>query len=505
MTLTVKPCRTTFETQIVGDLIQGLNLFIPCMSNTFAVELHELIKQSIPGIEIRLYNSTTDDNVKELDIKNISTVWSKQQCVITTPTIEAGVSFDREHFDKIYGVISEGSCSQTAFFQMMKRVRKVKEKTVEILNYSNFKLNTYRPWTFEEVKEGMLYNGEIRLATSYTDTEDGVQIHRQSLNSFQTNFIFNKVVELNKQKPYFLSIFKHIADSKGYQFTLEASDKTDTCAKDVNLITEKVVDAEDLTEEAYEELLRLQRITNMTEAQKLQIQKHVVKRRTGLDVLDMDLVKKFRYQDLVAKFACLIDLENERSSEDNNRALNLTEHKYIREVITRLGFNHIFDKKKISRSTFVRKLREVIQWLSTESNRKDFDMIMNKTKHNIRSLRDADFKKQLYFINGLLSSYSVKLKLKQEREESTNKTNYYVIELQNCIDELLEYRVNRGYKLADSQNIFVKPSTIIGRKMIYKDNITTTIAVEAPAVRDNIQHIRTINTEILDGGVNLDD
>jgi hypothetical protein len=223
-------------------------------------------------------------------------------------------------------------------------------------------------------------------------------------------------------------------------------------------------------------------------------------------VLDLDLVKKFRYQDLVARFACLIDLENERSSEDNNRSLNLTEHKYIREIITRLGFNHIFDKKKISRTAFVRKLKEVIQWLSGESARsKDFDMVMNKTKHNIRALRDADFKKQLYFINGLLSSYSIKLKLKQEREESPNKTNYYVIELQNSIDELLEYRVNRGYKLADNQNIFVKPSTITGRKMIYKDNITATIAVEAPAVRDNIQHIRTINTEMLDSGVDLDD
>jgi hypothetical protein len=468
--------------------------------------LHELIKQSIPGIDIRLYNSTTDDNVKELDIKNISTVWSGQQCVITTPTIEAGVSFDREHFDKIYGVISEGSCSQTAFFQMMKRVRKVKEKTVEILNYSNFKLNTYRPWTFEEVKEGMLYNGEIRLATTYTDTEDGVQIHRQSLNSFQTNFIFNKVVELNKQKPYFLSIFKHISEVKGYQFAIEASDRMETCAKEVNLVNEKVIDAEDLTEEAYEELLRLQRITNMTEVQKLQIQKHVVKKRTGLDVLDLDLVKKFKYQDLVAKFACLIDIANERTSEENSKSLNITEHNYVRNIISRLGFDHVFDRKKINRNTFTKRLKETVKWLGDESVRsKDFDLIMNKTKHNIRCMTDADFKKQMYFINSFLYSYSIKISLKQERVDgSVNKSNFYAIELQNSIDELLEYRINRGYKFLDGQNLFVKPSTITGRKMIYKDNITTP-AIEAPVVARSISSIPTINTEILDNGVNLDD
>ena len=51
-----------------------------------------------------------------MDIKDITKSWSQADCVITTPTIEAGVSFDKEHFDRIYGVIAERSCTQTAFF-----------------------------------------------------------------------------------------------------------------------------------------------------------------------------------------------------------------------------------------------------------------------------------------------------------------------------------------------------------------------------------------------------
>ena len=85
-----------------------------------------------------------------------------------------------------------------------------------------------------------------------------------------------------------------------------------------------------------------------------------------------------------------------------------------------------------------------------------------------------------------------------------NKSNFYVIELQNSIDELLEYRINRGYKLVDGQNIFVRPSTIAGRKLVYKDKTTATTTVEAPAVISN-RNMQIINTEALDSGVSLDD
>jgi hypothetical protein len=222
--------------------------------------------------------------------------------------------------------------------------------------------------------------------------------------------------------------------------------------------------------------------------------------------VDLDLVKKFRYQDLVVRFASLIDLDNEKSSEDNNRALNITEHKYIREIINRLGFDHIFDGKKINRTSFVLNMREVVSWLSTESVKcKDFNLVMNKSRHNIRSMVEADFKKQMYFINSFLSSYSFKIGLKRVREDGhANMVNYYVIEFQNSIDELLEYRVNRGYKLVDELNIFIKPSTIAGRQMIYRDKVVNDpVVVEEPTVRKN--KTTTLDTSSLDIGVNLDD
>jgi len=111
------------------------------MQNKYAIDLHDKIKKAVRNVKAKLYNATCNDKEKEKDIKDIINSWSKADCVITTPTIEAGVSFDKEHFDRIYGVLSDGSCTQTAFFQMMGRVRKVKDPTIKILNYSKFKLN----------------------------------------------------------------------------------------------------------------------------------------------------------------------------------------------------------------------------------------------------------------------------------------------------------------------------------------------------------------------------
>jgi hypothetical protein len=54
---------------------------------------------------------------------------------------------------------------------MMGRVRKVRESTVKILNYANFKINKASPWTFDDVKEGLLFTSELREEKQYIETE----------------------------------------------------------------------------------------------------------------------------------------------------------------------------------------------------------------------------------------------------------------------------------------------------------------------------------------------
>ena len=176
------------------------------MINDFVTSLEHTLKNEFPdkSESIKIYNSFQADNIKEYDMKNILEEWSKLDCILSTPTIEAGVSYDCERFDKIYGVISDGSCSQRSYFQMMARIRKIKDKEIIILNNSNMKNNKCHPWNFEEVKQGLILNGQIRMKTS-------------TLSSFQNNYIFNRVEELNKQKYFFLNGFVRIAKRKGFQ------------------------------------------------------------------------------------------------------------------------------------------------------------------------------------------------------------------------------------------------------------------------------------------------
>ena len=144
--------KEAFNDMIKADLTNDKNLFIPSMSNTYATELEAELGK-IPNKIVRIYNKQASGKTKDEDMKNIASVWPTLNCVITTPTIEAGVSFDAPHFHKFYAIISHNSCSQRSFFQMLARVRKVEDMEIIILNKSDFKLNNCNPWTYEEVKE----------------------------------------------------------------------------------------------------------------------------------------------------------------------------------------------------------------------------------------------------------------------------------------------------------------------------------------------------------------
>ena len=167
------------EQMIKTDLENDKNIFIPSMSNAYAIGLHHELSK-IPNKIVQIYNKYTSDKTKESDMKNITKVWAASNCVITTPTIEAGVSFDSPHFHKIYANINDGSCSQRSFFQMLARVRKVEDTEIIILNNSDFKLNNCNPWTYDEVKEGLVSSGDlIRKTSCIEDGNDTIIKHDQ--------------------------------------------------------------------------------------------------------------------------------------------------------------------------------------------------------------------------------------------------------------------------------------------------------------------------------------
>ena len=156
---------------------------------------------------------------KTKDLLDVNNTWINYDVVIYTPTIEAGVSFDvKNHFNKIYGVLSSGSTSQRAFYEMLSRVRHITDNNVLLL-HSNLNLNNVNNyWTYEEVKQGLVAIKSSELNYVYEQKGDNI-VKSLALNLYDTNLIYNRVEELNKNPCYFLSYFKEFGEQKNYQFS----------------------------------------------------------------------------------------------------------------------------------------------------------------------------------------------------------------------------------------------------------------------------------------------
>ena len=83
------------------------------MSATKGKVMNDKLQKKYTDKVILYYSGITSDEEK-LDISNILDKWSNADVVIYSPTIEAGVSFDRVHFDSLYGIMCK-SCTVLAF------------------------------------------------------------------------------------------------------------------------------------------------------------------------------------------------------------------------------------------------------------------------------------------------------------------------------------------------------------------------------------------------------
>ena len=113
-TINVMNVKEDFENKIFNDLDLNLKLVIPTMSATEGNAMCDKLRNKYPNKVILYYSGLTSDEDK-LDITNILDKWSNADVVIYSPTIEVGVSFDRVHFDRLYGIMCN-SCTVLAFF-----------------------------------------------------------------------------------------------------------------------------------------------------------------------------------------------------------------------------------------------------------------------------------------------------------------------------------------------------------------------------------------------------
>lgn len=101
---------------------------IPTNSLAEAETFYAALCQRFPGKAVRLYSSKTPQSEKERHFADVHAFWSDLDVLIYTPTVSAGVSFELEHFDCLFGYFTDASCDVETCRQMLGRVRDIATK-----------------------------------------------------------------------------------------------------------------------------------------------------------------------------------------------------------------------------------------------------------------------------------------------------------------------------------------------------------------------------------------
>jgi hypothetical protein len=248
-----------------------------------------------PNKNIKLCTGKTDSETKMEDAGNVVEAWGKLDCLLYSPCFEAGVYFDIEHFDHLYALIICGSCSQESFFQMISRVRHLKSNIIKTYkgDIPDYEFSDF--WNFEEVKAGMIESRDCILKPMYV--KQNGQIERLlKLEPYNVNAIYNKIEDLNKNQYYFMSYLKHLGAKKGYKI-YNCSDpfeeEEDTEEKDTRNKLKPILQALDVSQQTFNELLVKQKHDIDTEEDILMIEKAMYKRSLGLDKLNEEVLKAY--------------------------------------------------------------------------------------------------------------------------------------------------------------------------------------------------------------------
>ena len=140
------------------------------------------------------------------------------------------------------------------------------------------------------------------------------------------------------------------------------------------------------------------------------------------------------------------------------------------DLIHKLGFK-LFDDKYISRQDFEKNIEDIIKTNELFINPKLATILFNSSKVNIKTNKQF-----LGFVNTVLENYKLKIQSKEvrvkkediEKVGKTKDTTYCLEFLKgyDTINELIQYKIDKGYKLNDTNNLRPKPTTEIYKHLI---------------------------------------
>jgi len=468
--------REKYNADILLDILDNKKIVIVSMSSKKCKEYYDLITSKFENKKVLIYTGKSSDRCKN-DLKNVLELW-KVDVLIYSPVVEAGVNFDLDWYDRMYGLICNKSISPRAFCQMMARIRKLTYTNIVILN-EQFEMDYLQPkfinkimktnfYRYEEVKQGVLSLENINLKKVIIE-KNGKKIMINKLDLYDENYIYNRMEQLNSGYSYFMHSFIILITNKGhtYEITKEKRSQKD---KTLLTINEIILKTPDITEDEYIEYLKNQKECRASEDEKYKLEKHSLKRLYGVDALNEDILKIDKSQ--VKNFINLIDIDNLGNITDNQGKEAKKKIEIITELLKNIGYDNIYSLSLIEKNDLQNRLNTIINnslIFKDDLNRK---ILFNEDKYKLGDITNT--KQFLGYINTLLFNYCIKLtakhhrlnKLKKSEKEGLTEeqiiehnaktekkiTDYYMERLLN-IDEIVDYKIRKGAKIKDTNEI----------------------------------------------------
>lgn len=303
-------CKNTFYNYIKKDIKNKHKLCIISMSSSAIDKISLMLKTN--KVKFVIHTSKTNDQLKE-KLQDVNTFWTQYDVVLFSPTIQSGVDFNVKHFDKVYGIIGDGSntCCQRSFLQMIGRIRHIKVPKIICL-YQNIKLlysdsepdklvlnSSQQPlphiytdvYTFDDmlnyVKHYQALNGK-KILKSYNiieDTDNKVTRlridHNTKLSTFDLINIHTETENLNKSRDQFMVILKMLIIKSGNTISFNLFKPSEI--KKIKEITSKQLTVDSMlaiNDSDYDisKLKTKQKNNKMTEDDKVAYSKHCFKK-----------------------------------------------------------------------------------------------------------------------------------------------------------------------------------------------------------------------------------
>jgi hypothetical protein len=109
---------------IVRSINSGEHVVVPCGNASIAKAVYEAVVNAVDkNYKIQLFTQDTNERQRMEDLRDVQNSWAKYNALIYSPTISAGISFERKHYHRMFAYFEVGVTTLETFFQMMGRVR----------------------------------------------------------------------------------------------------------------------------------------------------------------------------------------------------------------------------------------------------------------------------------------------------------------------------------------------------------------------------------------------